>query len=213
MKYRICIGAILLAATLHAQARPTPAAARLQTCAACHGDRGQGNPALGAPRLAGQQADYLLQQLQGFKAGRRGYDARDSHGGQMRAVVASLDEAEFAPLALHYAAQDLGPGSVSAVADAGGKSAYQGTCAACHGPDGGGYALLKTPNLRILDAAYLERQLSHYAQGVRGADAHADLHGIWMRGISLQVGAAAERKAIVDYIGTLAAPPNRTAGN
>lgn len=204
MTYRICIGALLLAATLHVQAEPAPTVAQLQTCAACHGDRGQGNPALGAPRLAGQQPDYLLLQLQGFKAGRRGYDTRDSHGAQMRAVVASLDEAELAPLARHYAGQDLGPGSESTVADASGKSAYQGTCAACHGPDGGGYALLKTPNLRILDAAYLERQLSHYAQGVRGADAQADLHGVWMRGISLQIGAA-ERNAIVDYIGTLAA--------
>ncbi|BAN48079.1 c-type cytochrome [Metapseudomonas resinovorans] len=210
MKYCICSGALLLAATLHVQAGPVPAAATLQTCAACHGDRGQGNPALGAPRLAGQQADYLLQQLQGFKTGRRGYDARDSHGAQMRAVVANLDEAEFASLALHYAGQDLGSGGESSVANAGGKAAYQGTCAACHGPVGDGYALLKTPNLRILDAAYLERQLSHYAEGLRGADAHADQHGIWMRGISLQVGGAAERKAIVDYIGTLA--PTSAAG-
>ncbi|MFC5699390.1 c-type cytochrome [Pseudomonas sp. GCM10022186] len=213
MKYRICTGALLLAASLHVQAEPAPAAAQLQTCAACHGDRGQGNPALGAPRLAGQQADYLLQQLQGFKEGRRGYDTRDSYGTQMRAVVASLDEAEFAPLARHFAGQDLGPGSGPTVADASGKSAYQGTCAACHGPDGGGYALLKTPNLHILDAAYLERQLSHYAQGVRGADAHADQHGIWMRGISLQLAGAAERKAIVDYIGTLAAAPTPPAGH
>ncbi len=213
MKPGFHIGALLLAATLHVQAEPTPAAVQLQTCAACHGDKGQGNPTLGAPRLAGQQADYLLQQLRGFKAGRRGYDTRDSHGAQMRAVVASLADAELVPLALHYAAQDLGLGSVSTVADASGKSAYQGTCAACHGPEGGGYALLKTPNLRILDAAYLERQLSHYAQGVRGADAHADQHGIWMRGISLQVAGEAERKAIVDYIGSLAAAPAPAAGN
>ncbi|MCO6057637.1 c-type cytochrome [Pseudomonas sp. MOB-449] len=200
MNLRTYIGALLLAATLHAQADLAP----LQTCAACHGDRGQGNPALGAPRLAGQQADYLLQQLQGFKAGRRGYDTRDTYGAQMRAVVASLDEADFAPLAHHYAGQDAGPGSTPAQADASGKVAYQGTCAACHGPEAEGYAHLKTANLRILDPAYLERQLRHYAQGLRGADGHADQHGIWMRGIALQIGGDAERKAIVDYIGSLA---------
>lgn len=202
MKHSIWLGALLLAMTAHARAESVPTAARLQTCVACHGERGQGNPALGAPRLAGQQADYLLQQLQAFKAGRRGYDTRDSHGAQMRAVVASLDEADFAPLAQHYANQ-VAPGSAPATVEAGGKAAYQGTCAACHGPDGEGYALLKTPNLRILDAAYLERQLDYYAQGIRGADAHADQHGIWMRGIALQIGGEAERKAIVDYISTL----------
>ncbi|AOE85690.1 c-type cytochrome [Pseudomonas sp. TCU-HL1] len=205
MKHRTYIGALLLAATLHAQAESAPDLARLQTCAACHGDRGQGNPALGAPRLAGQQADYLLQQLHGFKEGRRGYDTRDSHGAQMRAVVASLDEADFAPLAHHYAGQDVGPGSTLYQADSSGKVAYQGTCAACHGTEAEGYAHLKTANLRILDPAYLERQLSHYAQGLRGADGHADQHGIWMRGIALQIGGDAERKAIVDYIGSLAA--------
>jgi cytochrome c oxidase subunit 2 len=205
MKPSFQIGALLLAAALHAQAESAPAAVQLHTCAACHGEQGQGNPALGAPRLASQQADYLLQQLRDFKEGRRGYDTRDSHGAQMRAVVASLDEADFGPLAQHYAGLDLGPGSVTADVDASGKAAYQGTCAACHGPQGQGYALLKTPNLRILDAAYLERQLSHYAQGLRGADAHADQHGIWMRGIALQIGGDTERKAIVDYIGSLSA--------
>ncbi|MDH4561791.1 c-type cytochrome [Pseudomonas sp. BN411] len=205
MKHPIYIGALLLAASLHAQAESALDLTRVQTCAACHGDRGQGNPALGAPRLAGQQADYLLQQLQGFKDGRRGYDDRDSHGAQMRAVVASLDEADFAPLARHYADQDAGPNSASTQPDTSGKVAYQGTCAACHGPEAEGYAHLKTANLRILDPAYLERQLSHYAQGLRGADGHADQHGIWMRGIALQIGGDAERKAIVDYIGTLAA--------
>ena len=205
MKHPIYIGALLLAASLHAQAESAPDLARVQTCAACHGDRGQGNPALGAPRLAGQQADYLLQQLQGFKEGRRGYDASDSHGAQMRAVVASLDEADFAPLAQHYAGQDAGPANTPAQPEARGKVAYQGTCGACHGPEAEGYAHLKTANLRILDAAYLERQLNHYAQGLRGADGHADQHGIWMRGIALQIGEDAERKAIVDYIGTLAA--------
>ena len=205
MKPSFHIGALLLAATLHAQAESAPAAAQLKTCAACHGGQGQGNPSLGAPRLAGQQADYLLQQLQGFKDGRRGYDSRDSHGAQMRAVLANLDEADLAPLAEHYAGLNAGPVTAPATPDASGKAAYQGTCAACHGPQGQGYALLKTPNLRILDAAYLERQLSHYAQGLRGADAYADQHGIWMRGIALQIGGDTQRKAIVDYIGSLSA--------
>lgn len=32
-------------------------------CAACHGPRGEGNPALGAPRLCGQHQGYLVRRL------------------------------------------------------------------------------------------------------------------------------------------------------
>jgi cytochrome c553 len=62
------------------------------TCAACHGDRAQGNPALGAPPLV-QQADwYLHRQLQAFHAGWRGTHPDDTFGQQMRAVAATLPD-------------------------------------------------------------------------------------------------------------------------
>lgn len=37
-------------------------------CITCHGDKGQGNPAMKAPKLAGQHDWYLLKQLQDMKA-------------------------------------------------------------------------------------------------------------------------------------------------
>lgn len=204
MNLRFPFGVLLLAATLLGHAEDAPPVTPLQTCAACHGEHGQGNALIGAPRLAGQQAEYLLLQLQGFKSGRRGYDSLDRYGAQMCAVVTRLDEAEFAPLALHYASLPSGNTGAVRASERAGATLYQGTCAGCHGPDGGGYALLKTPNLRILDAAYLERQLGHYAEGVRGGGAQADQHGTWMRGIALQVADTAQRKSLVDYIGSLA---------
>ncbi len=142
--------------------------------------------------------------IDGFLCG--GYDTRDAYGTRMRAVAASLDNAAQQSLAGHYARQQLELPKASMVEPSThGEKLYQGTCAACHGPHGEGYALLKTPNLRILDAAYLERQLTHYAEGLRGSEAHADQHGSWMRGVALQIGGAAERKALIDYIGTLSA--------
>ncbi|MDU9414458.1 c-type cytochrome [Pseudomonas sp. zfem005] len=202
MKVSLFTGALLLAATLHAQAEAIPIQAF--NCTACHGGQGQGNALLGAPRLAGQQAEYLLDQLRHFKAGRRGYDARDLHGAQMRGVVASMEERDFEPLARYFSGLEVTADEVPPAADASrGEALYQGTCAACHGPAGQGFAHLRTPNLSLLDAAYLERQLTHYVQGVRGGEAHADELGLWMRGISLQIGEGAERQAIVDYIGSL----------
>ncbi|GID03256.1 cytochrome c [Pseudomonas sp. 008] len=206
MKVSISVGLLLLVATVKVWAAETPSTAMLATCAGCHGDQGQGNAALGAPSLAGQHAEYLALQLRNFKAGRRGYDAKDTHGAQMRAMVAQLDEADFERLARHYARLESPQPQVEVGEQAAqGKAFYQGTCASCHGPEGEGFALLKTPNLRILDAPYLDRQLKHYVLGVRGSEAHSDQLGLWMRGISLQIGGDVERKALIDYIGSLSA--------
>lgn len=60
------------------------------TCAACHGQLGEGNVSLGAPRLAGQSDWYLVAQLKSFKAGRRGTNSADTYGKLMAASVASL---------------------------------------------------------------------------------------------------------------------------
>ncbi|MDT8222657.1 c-type cytochrome [Pseudomonas aeruginosa] len=206
MKLRICAGLLLLAATLQAWADEAPAQAAM--CTACHGAQGQGSAQLGAPRLAGQHADYLLTQLLNFKAGRRGYDTRDPSGAQMRAVIAALSDSDLDRLARYFAVQKVAAGEVTQVAGtAQGEAIYQGTCAACHGPKAEGFAHLKTPNLSILDGGYLERQLSNYIHGLRGSEVHADELGIWMRGISLQIGGESERKAIVDYITSLSAAP------
>jgi len=60
------------------------------TCATCHGAQAQGNEALGAPALAGQNDWYLVTQLQNFKAGYRGTHAGDSYGAQMVPMAAAL---------------------------------------------------------------------------------------------------------------------------
>jgi cytochrome c oxidase subunit 2 len=209
MKANISFGLLLLVATLKVWAAEAPTATTLGTCVACHGEQGQGNAALGAPNLAGQHSVYLAQQMRGFKTGSRGYDPKDTYGAQMRAIVANLDEAEIDRLAMHYARLEP-PRSQVVVGEqaARGRDIYQGTCASCHGPEGEGFAYLKAPNLRILDASYLDRQLVNYVQGVRGSGGHADQLGLWMRGISLQISGDADRKAIIDYIVSLSANGN-----
>ncbi|MFT7286903.1 MAG: cytochrome c oxidase subunit 2 [Halieaceae bacterium] len=62
------------------------------TCGACHGGQAQGNVALGAPRLAGQQDWYLKRQLQNFRKGIRGAHPADVYGHQMVLMARSLRE-------------------------------------------------------------------------------------------------------------------------
>lgn len=62
------------------------------TCGACHGERGQGNPALQATALARQADWYLQSQLQAYRAGWRGTHPDDILGQQMRAATAALPD-------------------------------------------------------------------------------------------------------------------------
>jgi len=93
-------------ATLPAPAAPKVAANTqgtelYQGCAACHGDRGEGNMTLGAPPLAGTDADYLARQLRNFKKGIRGREG-DEKGQQMVAAMVMLpDDAAIDAVAAH----------------------------------------------------------------------------------------------------------------
>jgi cytochrome c553 len=73
-------------------------------CSACHGSNGLGNEALGAPRLAGLPVAYLSRQLEAFKSGRRGAQAGDRLGAQMRAVATMLPDARTEQDVIAYAA-------------------------------------------------------------------------------------------------------------
>lgn len=73
-------------------------------CIACHGDKGQGNPAMNAPRLAGRDDWYLVRQLENFRAGIRGTDPKDTGGAMMRPMAATLpDEQALKDVAAYVA--------------------------------------------------------------------------------------------------------------
>jgi len=59
-------------------------------CATCHGANGEGNKALNAPAIAGQNDWYIVRQLYNFKNGIRGADPKDSYGQQMRPMAMTL---------------------------------------------------------------------------------------------------------------------------
>ena len=114
---------------------------KLVYCKTCHGLAGQGyRGSSSMPRLAGQQAEYLENQLSAFAEGRR----KDKF---MSKVVSVLSPAIVRALAKHFSELNPKPlgGSTRELA-AVGKTLYEegvpGTdiqsCAACHRPDAKG---------------------------------------------------------------------------
>jgi len=143
------------------------------TCVACHGSQGQGNAALGAPAIAGQDAAYLQRQLQHFRAGRRGTHKADTFGAQMRAAGALplKDDAAVAAVAAYVAALSKNQPVAPAKGDLrNGNNLYHGKCGACHGGRAEGNPALNAPRLAGLDAAYIRRQFFHFRDGLRGMD-------------------------------------------
>lgn len=141
------------------------------TCAACHGADGNSvNPAW--PNLAGQNAKYLVQQLQAFKAGARSDPL-------MTPQAMMLSEEDMHNLAVYYASQQSAPKTVAQPATVDlGQSLYRGgdtetgaaACTACHGPTGRGNPAAAYPLLRGQYAVYVAKQLRDYAAGRRTSD-------------------------------------------
>ncbi|RKF49898.1 cytochrome c [Paraburkholderia fungorum] len=143
-----------------------------QRCAACH--TADGNSVVGFyPRLAGQNPDYLLQQLQMFK----GSDGHPPlrHSLSMQPMVADLSEDDMRALAAYYSTQtpkDSKP--VTAVAPALGQKVYTAgseagatACIACHGATGAGVPGA-FPRLAGQHQEYVEAELHNYKEGRRG---------------------------------------------
>ncbi|MGD8672757.1 MAG: c-type cytochrome [Thiogranum sp.] len=71
------------------------AASGVAACIGCHGPTGAGNPAAKFPRLAGQHAKYVENQLHAFKSGERDNDA----GKMMRNIAARMTDKEIQAVA------------------------------------------------------------------------------------------------------------------
>ncbi len=70
----------------------------IPSCASCHGSRGGGNKH-GIPALAGQNAVYFKQAMQGYAAGTRANDVYSV----MRSISKQLTAEEIDQLAAYYA--------------------------------------------------------------------------------------------------------------
>jgi cytochrome c oxidase subunit 2 len=168
-------------------------------CIACHGKKAEGNSALNAPAIAGQDAAYLERQLHNFRTGLRGKHKSDVIGAQMQAAAVSMlaNDAAIAKVSAYVAAL---PKTSTAATEKGdlrkGNNLYQGKCGACHGGAAEGNPALKSPRLAGLDAAYLKRQFANFRDGLRGTDAQ-DIPG---RQMAMMAKALTNEKELDDVI-------------
>ncbi|HEY1492040.1 MAG TPA: c-type cytochrome, partial [Steroidobacteraceae bacterium] len=138
-------------------------------CAACHGQGGNStNPEW--PRLAGQSAVYIAEQLRLFKGGARNNPV-------MQPLAVALTDQDIDDLAVYFQSQtplglEADPSywkSGEALYLRGDKDTGVPACVACHGPAGRGNLAAGYPAVRAQQSVYVVKQLNAYADGSRYA--------------------------------------------
>jgi cytochrome c553 len=174
-------------------------------CSTCHGAEGEGNAALNAPALAGQDDWYLKRQLIKYKEGVRGSHPDDTHGMQMRAMAMTLaDETKIDEVVAYIAQLPVTAPLATFDGNVAKGAASYALCAACHGPDGAGNVLLNAPALQNLQDWYIVRQLQNYKSGVRGTHPK-DIEGMQMRPMSMVLADEQAMKDVAAFINSKAA--------
>lgn len=174
-------------------------------CASCHGQSGEGNRAMNAPKLAGLQPWYIERQLRYYQEGVRGTNPDDSFGQMMAPManmVASPDarrnvSAYIANLPVTDPSVTLTEGDVSR-----GMRIYEANCAACHGSDGKGSWATDAPALAGMDDWYLSHQLNNYRAGIRGHH-DSDDYGYQMVSMVKAMRTEQQQNDVITYINSL----------
>jgi cytochrome c553 len=178
---------------------PQAGAAQVAACVACHGQDGATPIDPTYPLLAGQNANYLLRQLEFIQS-----DARPIP--LMAGQLAGKSRQELADIAAYYASlpgkigQAQGDDDTVALAD----SIYRGgilekgvaACIACHAPTGRGNAPAGFPAVGGQPSPYTIAQLTEYREGRRTTD---EPYGGMMRGVASRL-TDTEIAALADYL-------------
>jgi cytochrome c553 len=164
-------------------------------CAACHNaDGNSGVPA--NPKLAQQHPEYLIKQLQEFKAGKRASPI-------MQGFAAQLSDADMKNIAYWVTSQKAKPGfAKDKELVTLGERIYRGgiaerqvpACAGCHSPNGAGVPS-QFPRLSGQHADYTTAQLVAFRGGVR-------TNSLPMTQVAAKLNDR-EIKAVADYIAGL----------
>ncbi len=136
-------------------------------CTACHGEDAKTPLQEGFPKLAGQSAEYMLNQMKDIKSGAR---TNGQSVDTMKPVLDDLAEADMKAMAEYLASLKEAP---AAAAPAAGGPVHPGktlfltkTCVACHGKEGK-KPLPGYPAIAGQDKAYILAQTQDIKSGKR----------------------------------------------
>jgi len=204
MTWITCLLWVGFADLAQAGGNATAGQALFAPCIACHGQQAEGNPALHAPLLAGQEDWYLRRQLNHFKMGIRGTDERDTFGLQMRPMAMVLATEQAVEDVVAYI-QTLPPVRAPSTLNGDphqGQALYR-LCATCHGQRAEGNAAYQAPGLALQHDWYLLTQLKQFKAGIRGK-APDDTFGMQMQAVTMTLRDEAAMQDVIAYIKTLA---------
>ncbi|MGX2039411.1 c-type cytochrome [Methylocaldum sp. MU1018] len=162
----------------YAQGNPAAGKEKAEACSGCHGDDGNSSAPI-FPKLAGQDAAYLIKQLHEFKSEKRANPT-------MTAMAEPLTDTDIADICAYYAQQKIvfektedAPNPLGeALYRTGNTSTGVPACTGCHGPTGAGNPAAKFPALRGQHAAYLEKTLKDSRSGERANDVNSIMRSI-----------------------------------
>jgi cytochrome c553 len=170
----------------------------IHVCNACHGEGGDSKTPM-FPKLAGQPAIYLADQLRSFRAQKRSDSSAQAY---MWGISALLDENTIEGLADYYAVQKSTPGKAGnpALLKKGERIFNDGiparkvvACITCHGDNGEGDSVV--PRIAGQHADYIVKQLNEFRTKLRP-------HGVSMSERVVKHMEPEELRAVAAYLQT-----------
>lgn len=173
MKFSTVVALAALAASTPTLAAGDAAAGQTKAavCAACHGvDGNSADPQF--PKIAGQHAEYIAQQLALFKSSKRVNPI-------MLGFAITLSDQDMADLAAYFASQTVKPDIADEALVAVAEPIYRGgdakrgipACMSCHGPAGHGNPVAMYPSVAGQHAQYTAAILRRFRDGEVHGDA------------------------------------------
>lgn len=212
MKNSLLLCMALIAAPLTSMAQEVKGdagagAKKIAMCIGCHGLPGYQSSfptVYKVPKIAGQNAKYIVAALNGYKTGDRKHPS-------MRGVAGSLSDQDMADVATYYEhlGKDAGAAAVPATAEPpAALKDRMATCVACHGPNFNNTTDPANPRLAGQYADYLFVSLQAYMtdNNPRVGRASATMRGMVMQeaqGKKKPTFTNAELKLLAEYLSGL----------